>query len=78
MDALRRNRSTQAATAKRVLGKRRRWAEEMRSAGWIVEEPRSSLEQQRSWAEELRSAGWTVEEPPSSTEEQSYSLRFLP
>jgi hypothetical protein len=37
----RRNTDTTAATAARTLNKHRRWAEEMRAAGWTVEEPAS-------------------------------------
>ena len=46
-----RNRDTSSATRANILRKRRRWAEELRSAGWSVEEPpaeeeRSSEEQE--------------------------------
>lgn len=34
-----RNTDTAAATMARVVRKRRRWAEELREAGWMVMEP---------------------------------------
>jgi hypothetical protein len=51
----RRNQDTSHATRANVLRKWRRWAEELRSAGWSVEEPPETTEEITEQTEERRS-----------------------
>lgn len=56
------------ARAARKLNQLRRWAEEMRAAGWTVTEPRAqgevaSAAELEHWAAVLRCAGYWVVDP---------------
>ena len=53
----------QRARAVRTLAKHRRWAEEMRAAGWLCVDPTYQEARHRHWAVWLRANGWTVLEP---------------